>query len=1109
MGTSDQNAICILGMHRSGTSAFARAINLLGAYIGPGDQLMPPKEDNPDGFWEHMAIYSFHERVLNFLSRSWDSISPMPEEWWKKPGIKPYRDELIALVKREFGERPFWLWKDPRTSLLLPLWNSVLQQLEIEVCYLHCLRNPLDVAASLKQRNGFSKSKSFMLWLLYTISAYYWTQGTKQIIIHYDHLLEDWEASLRKVSGEFGLHWPEDDRELRRTMGDFLKLESRHHYADAEPLSSDEDVPESVATLYRVLSRVEKNPALFDSKEFEGTVFDLFMNYHPAGYLSKTDMLTSIDQLTLSQIDPLQFNIFDNPQVSIIIPVWNKWQYSYQCLRSILENTDQVSYEVIVVDNGSSDETLEMLRKVANIRTIRNESNLGFVMASNEGARGAQGDHLLFLNNDTLVTKGWLKEMVSLMDSDDKIGAVGAKLVYPDGRLQEAGGMIFSDGRGWNFGNGDDPEKEAYNKIIEVDYCSGACLLVRKSLFDAFGRFDERYSPAYYEEADFCFALRREGYKVLYDPKAVVIHYESITVGMEATSDLREYLEINRKKFIEKWEDALTDQDEHPNRMGELPRTASRERLSKPSTTLRAKATFFEPVKRRILTFFPQNPYPPRTGAHQRSLAVLRVLRELGYEVTLFSYKLSGSYPWQGESIRYLHNEMGVNVEVYEDNEADRQFISSASSVNTGTVNWHVFTPPGMVESFRRLFIELKPDITIVSYAYWAGVAHGDEFNCALKVIDTLDLVTLSTKMWQLIEEHIKSPPFSPQAVASSLLEEDFYTKEHLEVGPDEYQIYDQFDYTIAVSNLETRAIRQHTSYTRVVNIPITSPVVELNNSYGGPPVFVMADNPFNIQGYLFLVAKILPTVKNRLFGLKVNVAGEATHKLLPAEGIQLLGYVPDLAPLYADSMFALCPLMGGTGMPMKVIEAMAHGLPVIAFRNMGQEIPIKHGINGFVADHADEFADYVLQLHSDRALCRKMGKAAREIIAQDFSQKVLEEKLAEITLGRPNRLRPRTASSMGVTQSYISEVAKALKQKDVYIDSLSSALREKEHELLTLRETVESMMREKDRYIESLEQAIGIKERYLNDLKGAASKLGARKREWIHRVLKRMRHLK
>ena len=289
------------------------------------------------------------------------------------------------------------------------------------------------------------------------------------------------------------------------------------------------------------------------------------------------NLKVQFEGLKIDEINKLHFNSFIEPQVSIIIPVFNNWKYTYCCLNSILEHTEEVTYEVIVVDDGSSDETVEMLEKVQNIRIILNESNLGYLKACNRGAEVAKGQYLLFLNNDTEPQEGWLENLLSIADGDKVIGAVGAKLIYPDGKLQEAGGMIFSDGRPWKFGNGDDPEKEIYNQICEVDYCSGACLLVRKSLFTELGGFDVRYVPAYYEDADLCFTLRKMGYKVLYSPEVVVIHYEAVTAGKNAYS----WGEINRMKFIEKWENEVTYQDEHPSITGEFPATANRERLTK------------------------------------------------------------------------------------------------------------------------------------------------------------------------------------------------------------------------------------------------------------------------------------------------------------------------------------------------------------------------------------------------------------------------------------------------------------------------------------------------------------------------------------------------
>ncbi len=610
MGYTGNKAICILGMHRSGTSAVARAINMLGPYLGPADHLMKPfKGDNPYGFWEHWAIYSLNERLLSHLGSSWDSILPFREEWWKEPGIRPFREELKQLVRSEFTDHPVWMWKDPRTSVLLPFWQDVLLELNIEVSYIICIRNPLDVALSLMRRNNFSKDKSYSLWLLYTISALIWTSGAKRSLLHYDDLIEDWERSLKKVSTSMGIMWPQDDIEFRKLMTGFLQPVERHSFSKAELLFGDKDAFEPVQELYRLLLHALEQDDILDSELFLNEVKRIFLDqvsdksvamlplYNNRampqdGVEEEGDVMPSgitsagAHLLFQEEICRLKFPFFSSPKVSIIIPVWNHWEYTYRCLLAVLKNTCDVAYEVIVVDNGSSDRTEEVLANSENIAVIKNQTNQGFVLGCNQGAASSAGEYLVFLNNDTEPSHGWLKELVDAAESDATVGAVGAKLIYPDGRLQEAGGIIFSDGRGWNFGKGHDPYEEIYSVICEVDYCSGACLLVRKHLFAGLGGFDIRYSPAYYEDTDLCFSLRKEGYKVIYNPHAQVIHHESVTSGTDESSGSRKYLEINRHKFVEKWAEALLHQHLHPSEAGGPPVIASRKKSFKRNVSI-------------------------------------------------------------------------------------------------------------------------------------------------------------------------------------------------------------------------------------------------------------------------------------------------------------------------------------------------------------------------------------------------------------------------------------------------------------------------------------------------------------------------------------------
>ena len=265
-------------------------------------------------------------------------------------------------------------------------------------------------------------------------------------------------------------------------------------------------------------------------------------------------------EIYYGQIDAgkrLEFRTAANPLVTIVVPVHNNWDLTYSCLYSVLLNTHGISYEVIVADDASGDETKNITGHIGGIKVVRNEENLGFLRTCNRASREARGEYLLFLNNDTNVQHGWLKGLLDLFENDDSVGVAGSKLVYPDGRLQDAGGIVWNDGNCWIYGRWDDPQKAKYNEAKEMDYVSGACILVRRQLWEEIEGFDERYSPAYYEDADLALEARRRGFKVMYGPGSVVVHFEGVTCGRDVKKGTKRYQEINREKFFAKWQEVL------------------------------------------------------------------------------------------------------------------------------------------------------------------------------------------------------------------------------------------------------------------------------------------------------------------------------------------------------------------------------------------------------------------------------------------------------------------------------------------------------------------------------------------------------------------------
>ena len=246
------------------------------------------------------------------------------------------------------------------------------------------------------------------------------------------------------------------------------------------------------------------------------------------------------------------------PLVSIIIPTYGQLLYTVKCLYSIMQNLPEATVEIIVIDDASPpEEGMGQLADVPGLQLLVQEVNCGFTVSVNNGCQQARGEFLYLLNNDTEVTAGWLEAMVSLFEQDPDCAIVGSKLVYPEGCIQEAGGIVWKDGTATNYGNGDDPQATCYNYVREVDYVSGASLLIQRSLFMAIGQMDIRYAPAYYEDTDLAFRVRAAGKKVLYQPQSVVIHHEGVSHGRNVAAGLKQHQIINRATFVDTWCDAL------------------------------------------------------------------------------------------------------------------------------------------------------------------------------------------------------------------------------------------------------------------------------------------------------------------------------------------------------------------------------------------------------------------------------------------------------------------------------------------------------------------------------------------------------------------------
>ena len=299
-------AICILGMHRSGTSAVTRAVNLLGVHLGAPVKMMPANPENPEGYWEHLEINDFQRRLMGRLERSWDTANPLPERWLQSAAVRPFKEELAAMVSANFSGYSRWAWKEPQTCLLLPLWRELLEHDGIGLSCLFVVRNPVDVACSLMRRNAIPFEKALGIWLHYNLVALKEAAGLPIVFLSYERLLAAWEPELRRCASGLGLEWPERDEPLRQSIESFIDPSLRHYRS---PPSRLRELPPPVMELYQALSEVcLRLPGHHDG--LERTVERLFKEFH--AYASLFQMMAV------------------PPTPGKLVRMWRRWQVSFR-----------------------------------------------------------------------------------------------------------------------------------------------------------------------------------------------------------------------------------------------------------------------------------------------------------------------------------------------------------------------------------------------------------------------------------------------------------------------------------------------------------------------------------------------------------------------------------------------------------------------------------------------------------------------------------------------------------------------------------------------------------------------------------------------------------
>jgi len=629
------------------------------------------------------------------------------------------------------------------------------------------------------------------------------------------------------------------------------------------------------------------------------------------------------------------------PLVSIIIPVYNKWPFTAACLRSLAETTSAASFEVIVVDDQSSDETAQRLAGVDGLVALRNEENLGFVGSCNRGAERARGRYLVMLNNDTQVLDGWLDALVETFERHPDTGLAGARLVYPDGSLQEAGGLIFSDGSGWNYGRGDNPDRPEYQYLRETDYCSGACIALPTALFRELGGFDAHYAPAYYEDTDLAFKVRERGLQVRVQPAATIIHHEGVTSGTDLASGAKRYQAVNREKFLERWRGRLPSQPKP---------------IVDPTDRREIRRAVDHRLRGRVLVIDAYTPEPDQDSGSLRLCYLMECFRDLGYGVTFMPDN-------RAHAGRYTEDLQQRGIEVLYD-------------------PW--------IGSLQRLFAERggEFDFVMISRHYVAS-----RYEALLRrhcpqarfIFDTVDLHYLREERLAELEDSLPLRRAAAQTRRSELA------------------VIEAADATLVVSPVEQSVLREAAPGARVHIISNVHEVVGSRRPYAErKDLFFVGgyQHPPNIDAAQWFVGSVWPLIRAQLPGVEFHLIGSKAPeqvRALDGNGVRFQGFVEDLEPWLDGCRLAVAPLRYGAGIKGKVNISMSRGQPVVATPVAVEGMFARPGEDVLVAESAEDFAAQVVRLYRDEALWNRVSAGGLENVRKYFSVETARLGLQEL----------------------------------------------------------------------------------------------------------------
>jgi GT2 family glycosyltransferase/SAM-dependent methyltransferase/glycosyltransferase involved in cell wall biosynthesis len=607
------------------------------------------------------------------------------------------------------------------------------------------------------------------------------------------------------------------------------------------------------------------------------------------------------------------------PDVSIVAPVHGQLAYTLNCLDALLAHTSRYSFEVIVVDDASPDASGDVLPRVNGIRYRRQDRNGGFIASSNAGAELGRGAALVMLNNDTRVVEGWLDELVGTLRSSPRIGLVGSKLFYPDGSLQEAGGIIWRDGSAWNYGRNDDPNRPEYSYARPVDYVSGASIAVRADLWRTLGGFDSHFSPAYCEDSDLAFRVRQAGFETWMQPLSRVIHYEGKSSGTDTSQGVKAYQVVNSEKLFERWKPSLT--------------------LHRPS----GEQPWLERdrgASKRVLVLDESIPTPDQDAGSVTTVKVIQVFQDLGYKVVFapadnFLFQRKYTEDLQRLGVECLYAPFNVDLESHlrehgTDYDVVHIFRHGVMRQAVDMVREHCPQAIVMFNNMDLHYLRMLRQAQVEGFGETQALATK---SLELETMDQADLIFVpSTYERDLLRAEALAPPVQVMP---------FMVDEVTPVVP-----------------------------------PAEASDVMFLGGFRHPPN-VDAVLWFHAEVWP-AIAAACPAARFLIVGAHPPEEILA----LQSERVVVTGRVEHLEPIFAGVRAFVAPLRYGAGVKGKIYTAMAYGAPVITTTVGAEGMDLRPDLDALVADQPSDIVASVVRVFRDGALERRLREAGPAFVA-------------------------------------------------------------------------------------------------------------------------------